>query len=91
MADFNLYAGRWVTLNETHHIVSVGMTPEEARQTGRQAQPKEYLQLAWISPHPPYLPLPAWPLRQLYTLLQEHQIWLVGGAVRDLLLKRPLH
>ncbi len=91
MADFNLYAGRWVTLNETYHIASVGTTPKEAQQIGRQAQPKEHLQLAWISPHPPYLPLPAWPLRQLYTLLQEHQIWLVGGAVRDLLLKRPLH
>ncbi|MCD4738375.1 MAG: HD domain-containing protein, partial [Anaerolineae bacterium] len=36
-------------------------------------------------------PLPAWPLRQLYTLLQEHHIWLVGVAVRDRLLKRPLH
>ncbi len=91
MADFNLYAGRWVTLNETYHIASVGTTPEEARQIGRQAQPKEHLQLAWISPHPPYLPLPAWPLRQLYALLQENQIWLVGGAVRDLLLNRPLH
>ncbi|MEA3310116.1 MAG: HD domain-containing protein [Chloroflexota bacterium] len=91
MADFSLYAGRWVTLNEASRIVSVGTAPEEAQHSGRQTQPKEHLQLVWISPHPPYLPLPAWPLRQLHSLLQRDQIWLVGGAVRDLLLKRPLH
>ncbi|MEA3396870.1 MAG: HDIG domain-containing protein [Chloroflexota bacterium] len=91
MTDYSPYAGHWVTLNETDAVVSVGVTPEETRRAGRQARPKGRLRLVWISPHRPHLPLPEWPLRPLRTLVGQRQIWLAGGAVRDLLLNRPLH
>ena len=91
MTDYSPYAGHWVTLNETDAVVSVGVTPEETRRAGRQARPKGRLRLVWISPHRPHLPLPEWPLRPLRALVGQRQIWLAGGAVRDLLLNRPLH
>ena len=91
MTDYSPYAGHWVTLNETDAVVSVGVTPEETRRAGRQARPKDRLRLVWISPHRPHLPLPEWPLRPLRALVGQRQIWLAGGAVRDLLLNRPLH
>lgn len=91
MTDFSLYAGRWIALDENDEVVSVGENPTDCRATARLARPKDRLRLVWISPHPPYLSLPEWPLRQLRGLLREEEIWLAGGAVRDLLLERSLH
>jgi putative nucleotidyltransferase with HDIG domain len=91
MTDLSLYGGRWVCLDENDEVVSVGQSPEEARRAGRQLRPKERLRLVWISPHPPHLALPAWPLRRIAPVLEDARVWLAGGAVRDLLLGRPVH
>lgn len=91
MTDWSAYAGRWIALDEAHHVVGVGLKPEEAERAGRQNRPKEHFELVWISPHPPHLALPAWPFVPLDALLAQTPVWLAGGAVRDLLLDRPLH
>jgi poly(A) polymerase/tRNA nucleotidyltransferase (CCA-adding enzyme) len=91
MTDRSLYAGRWVAWDEARKIVSVGETAEDVRRVGHQARPKERLSIRWISPHPPYLALPEWPFNPLKPLLDRESVWLVGGAVRDLLLNRPQH
>lgn len=91
MADLSLYAGRWIALTENNEVASVGITLEDARHAGRVARPKERLHLAWVTLHAPHLPLPEWPIQPLTTLMPASQVWLVGGAVRDLLLDRPLH
>jgi len=91
MRDLSVYAGRWIALDEHQHIAGVGLTAEAAHRAGRRIRPKETLWLAWVTPHPPYLALPAWPCEPLKALLQEEHLWLVGGAVRDLLLQRPIH
>ncbi|MGC9398306.1 MAG: CCA tRNA nucleotidyltransferase [Anaerolineae bacterium] len=89
--DLSLYAGRWVALNEAGEVAGLGRTPEAARHQGHQAQPKERLRLFWISTYSPHLPLPAWPFLPLKSFEAEARFWLVGGAVRDLLLGRPVH
>ncbi len=91
MTDRSLYAGRWVAWDEGQSIVSVGETAEDVHRAGHQARPKERLSIRWISPHPPYLALPQWPFQPLASLLDKEHVWLVGGAVRDLLLGRPQH
>ncbi len=91
MTDWSVYAGRWITLDESHRVVGVGQIPEEAERAGRQARPKEQLELCRVAGHPPYLLLPAWPFLPLGALLAAAPTWLAGGAVRDLLLGRPLH
>ncbi len=89
--DFSPYAGRWIALSETNTVASVGATREETRCAARAARPKERLRLAWVSSHPPYIPLPEWPLAELRNLLPHARIWLAGGPVRDLLLGRDIH
>lgn len=89
--DLSLYAGRWVALNEAGKIAGIGRSPETARHRGQLAQPKEHLRLLWVSPHPPHLALPAWPFLPLRSLAADATLWLVGGAVRDLLLRRSVH
>lgn len=91
MQDYSLYAGRWVALDEDHTVAGVGASSAEARRAGRLARPKARLRLARIAPVAPHLALPEWPLEQLRPLLREERLWLVGGAVRDLLLQRPAH
>ncbi len=89
--DFSLYAGRWIALSETNTVVSVGATREETRCAARAARPKERLRLAWVSTHPPYVPLPEWPIAELRGILPSEGVWLAGGPVRDLLLGRDIH
>ncbi len=91
MVDFSLYAGRWIGLTETGEVASVGQSPAAARNAARGSHPKAYLRLAWVSPHPPHLALPAWPLHEIRAILPESGVWLAGGPARDLLLGRPLH
>lgn len=89
--DLSPYAGRWVALNEAGKVAGIGRTLETARHHAQRAQPKEHLRLFWVSPHSPHLALPAWPFLPMKTLVGDAPIWLVGGAVRDLLLGRPAH
>lgn len=82
------YAGFWVALTEQNTVGGVGRTVSDAVHAARIAWPKERLRLALISVYPPYVPLPAWPLKPLRDLVADARLWLVGGAVRDLLLGR---
>lgn len=91
MTDLSPYAGRWIALTETNTVAGVGATREETRSAARASRPKERLRLAWVAPHPPYIPLPEWPLAELAPLLPTDGVWLAGGPVRDLLLGRDLH
>ncbi len=89
--DFSPYAGRWIALTESHTLAGIGTTREEASAAAHATHPKERLRLMWITPQPPYLALPAWPLSHLKPLLPAEGVWLVGGPVRDLLLGREIH
>ncbi|MBN2392237.1 MAG: HDIG domain-containing protein [Anaerolineae bacterium] len=89
--DFSPYAGRWVALTENNTVAGVGTTRDETRVAARAARPKERLRLAWVTIHPPYIPLPEWPLAELHNLLPQEGVWLAGGPVRDLLLGRNIH
>lgn len=91
MVDLSLYAGRWIALTENNAVASVGVSLADVQHTGRLNRPKEYLRYVWIAPSPPYIAIPAWPLAELSTVLPKSGVWLAGGPVRDLLLKRPLH
>ena len=91
MQDYSYYAGYWVTLDEDHRVVGAGHNPEEARSAGSSLRPKGRLRLAHITKAAPHLALPEWPLEALRPLLHGLRLWLVGGAVRDLLLQRPAH
>ena len=89
--DFSPYAGRWVALTENNTVAGIGATRDETRIAARVARPKERLRLAWVSLHPPHIPLPEWPLAELHDSLPAEGVWLVGGPVRDLLLGRDIH
>ena len=91
MQDYSLYAGRWVALDEDHTVAGVGASAEEARPAGRPARPTARRRRARLAATAPHLALPEWPLETLRPLLQDERLWLVGGAVRDLLLQRPAH
>ena len=91
MTDLSLYAGRWIALTENSEVASVGISLGDVQHTGRLNRPKEHLRYAWVSPHPPYIAIPAWPLVEIGAVLPKHEVWLAGGPVRDLLLGRPLH
>lgn len=91
MQDYSVYAGHWVTLDEEQRVAGVGNTPEEAQRAGSSLRPKGRLRLARITATAPHLALPAWPFEALRPLAHDLRLWLVGGAVRDLLLQRPAH
>ncbi len=91
MDDLELYAGRWVAADERDRVVAVAFTAEAAAREGRALFPKEHLRIYYVTPHAPYLPLPRRPFRALFDLAADRHLWIVGGAVRDLLLQRPLH
>lgn len=84
--DLKDFAGLWVALTEQDTVGGVGRTVSDAVHAARIAWPKERLRIVLVSEHPPHLPLPAWPLKLLRTLSSDTKVWLVGGAVRDLLL-----
>ncbi len=91
MQDWSMYAGRWLALTESGHVVGIAEQREEALLIGRSRQPKDRLRLVWISPHPPHIALPDWPLGEISPYLDPTHVWLAGGAVRDLLLGRTMH
>lgn len=78
------YAGRWVA--KVHdRIIAQGRTPEEALQACQHSRYKE-------KPEIIYMPYPLHPLIETIRgiLPAEQELYLVGGAVRDLLLQRPI-
>jgi putative nucleotidyltransferase with HDIG domain len=87
--DLTPYAGRWVALVRGR-IAGVGRTAKEARRAAQAARPKEKPELRFVT-------LNAWQdhplLERLWAFVKASgaDVLLVGGAVRDGLLGRPLH
>lgn len=88
MADRAAFAGQWVVLTKEGDVCAVADTADAARHQAAAACPDADALVVWISPHPPHLGLPAWPLLEIRSLLATQKLWLAGGAVRDLLLNR---
>ncbi len=93
--DMDLYAGRWVALVRDH-IVGVGLTAHQARAAAQHMRPKETPEIIYVpeSVSDARLQISDRPLVQtvLHILTQRGiEGLLVGGAVRDMLLNRPVH
>jgi tRNA nucleotidyltransferase/poly(A) polymerase len=77
------YAGRWVA--RLHgKIIAQGGTPEQALRAAQTSRPKERPEIIFM----PLFPTPSPLLDKIRELLPEQEIYLVGGAVRDMLLNR---
>ncbi|MFN2153434.1 MAG: HD domain-containing protein [Anaerolineales bacterium] len=87
--NLSLYAGRWVARVQGT-IIGQGGTPEQALQAAKAARYKETPEISFI---PMATPLNYPPLLEdiRAALPADVPVHLVGGAVRDLLLGRPLH
>ena len=83
------YAGRWVArLGE--RVVGQGGTPQQALQAAKAARHKETPQVIYV---PTTNPFEFSSLLELIrsALPSDTLVYLVGGAVRDALLERPVH
>jgi poly(A) polymerase len=86
MNDQDSYAGRWVA-KVRGKIVAQGGTPEQALHAAQMSRHKEKPEIIYMS-----LPLPFSPLwDSIRDALPDVELYLVGGAVRDLLLNRVSH
>ena len=87
--DRSPYAGRWIAcIGE--HIVGQGGTPTQAMHAAKASRFKETPQITYVSPTPPLLIHPF--LERLAEYFPEDlPVYVVGGAVRDALLRRPVH
>ena len=80
------YAGRWVA-RVRGKIVAQGGTPEQALRAAQKSRHKEKPEIIFM-PIPFFIP----PLvDRIRAILPNQEIYLVGGAVRDMLLKRVSH
>ncbi|MGE5251400.1 MAG: DUF5678 domain-containing protein, partial [Bacteroidota bacterium] len=77
------YAGRWVA-RLAGRIIAQGGTPEMALRAARSSRHKEKPEVVYV---PVNLPLPEL-VRKVQAALPDQELYLVGGAVRDLLLGR---
>ena len=78
------YAGRWVA--RLHgKIIAQGGTREQALRAAQTSRPKERLEIVFMPLPFSYSPL----IDQVREALADQEIFLVGGAVRDMLLNRP--
>ncbi len=91
MKELGFYAGRWIAVDEGDQIVAVALRAEEALHYGQARYPKERLRLYHVTAHPPYLAWPAHPLRSIFAVADPQPLWIVGGALRDLLMDIPPH
>jgi tRNA nucleotidyltransferase/poly(A) polymerase len=77
------YAGRWVA-RIRGRIVAQGGTPEQALHAAQKSRHKEKPEILYMP-----IPLPIPPLlNKIRDLLPQTDIYLVGGAVRDMFLNR---
>jgi putative nucleotidyltransferase with HDIG domain len=76
------YIGRWVA-RVRGKVVAQGDTPEQALRASQQSRHKERPEIIFMFPLPPLIKT------IMDVLPPEQEIYLVGGAVRDLLLSRP--
>jgi poly(A) polymerase len=84
-----LYAGRWVAMVR-EQVVGQGGTPEQARLAAQASRSKEIPQVVYV---PTTIPLEFPPiLDEVASILpSDMPVYLVGGAVRDALLRRKIH
>lgn len=80
------YAGRWVA-RVRGRIIAQGGTPEQALQAAQISRHKEKPEIVYMPVPFSYSPL----IDKVRDLLPEQEIYLVGGAVRDMLLNRTSH
>src|SRR5512138_1741475 len=80
------YAGRWIA-RVGGRIVAQGGTAEQARQAAQANRYKERPEIVYMPVPFSYPPL----IDRVRELLPEQEIYLVGGAVRDLLQNRLSH
>ena len=83
------YAGRWIARLDGK-IIGQGGTPDQALQAAKAARHKETPEILFI-PMNSSLTLPPILDRIREALPPGTPMYLVGGAVRDLLLARPIH
>ena len=77
------YAGRWVA-RVRGRIIAQGGTPEQALHAAQISRHKEKPEIIYMPVPFSYSPL----IDKVRELLSEQEIYLVGGAVRDMLLNR---
>ncbi len=87
--DLAPYAGRWVA-RLTGKVVAQGGTPQQALQAAKAARYKEKPEVIYV---PMTTSLGLSPLLESVktALPDDAVVYLVGGAVRDLLLAKPVH
>ncbi|MBI5951512.1 MAG: HD domain-containing protein [Chloroflexi bacterium] len=76
------YVGRWVA-RLRGKVIAQGDTPEQALHASQQSRHKERPEIIFMFPLPPLVK------KVMDVLPPDQEIYLVGGAVRDLLLSRP--
>src|SRR5215208_3852679 len=80
------YAGRWVA-RLRGRIIAQGGTPEQALHAAQTSRHKEQPEIIYMPVPFSYSPL----IDKVRELLPNQEIYLVGGAVRDMLLNRVSH
>lgn len=80
------YAGRWVA-RVRGRIIAQGGTPEQALHAAQISRHKEKPEIVYMPVPFSHSPL----IDKVHALLPEQEIYLVGGAVRDMLLNRISH
>ncbi len=78
------YAGRWVA-RVRGRIIAQGGTPEQALRASQQSRHKEKPEIIYM---PTSFPLPPLVEKVKTILPADQQLYLVGGAVRDILIGR---
>jgi tRNA nucleotidyltransferase/poly(A) polymerase len=80
------YAGRWVA-RLRGRIIAQGGTPEQALHAAQISRHKEKPEIIYMPIPFSYSPL----INKVRDILPEQEIYLVGGALRDMLLNRASH
>src|SRR5215213_898516 len=80
------YAGRWIA-RLRGKIIAQGGTPEQALHAAQASRPKEKVEIVYMPVPFAYSPL----IDKVRDALPNQEIYLVGGAVRDMLLNRVSH
>src|SRR5215218_3812723 len=78
------YAGRWVA-RLRGRIIAQGGTPEQALHAAQLSRHKEKPEIIYMPVPFSYSPL----IDKIRDILLAEEVYLVGGAVRDMLLNRP--
>lgn len=88
-ADLTPYSGRWVALIQGK-VVGQGGTPQQAQQAAQSSRHKDTPKIMYVPSATSY-PLPPL-IEQVRQVLPEGiPVYLVGGAVRDLLRQKTIH